>query len=107
VASRLVFTCEGRRYHTGDLKIREVEELERLLGVDYTALRALGVMRHKIAVMAVLLRRDHAEDVVEKILGDLTLDAVEAMWTVEADDLPTVYEDGLPLPGGEPSTSSS
>ncbi len=96
--SRIVFTYEDQKYHTGSLRIREVEALEAELDVRYVELRPLGSMRHKIALMSMFLLRERTDDEVFKIIESLELDAVEDMWTVEEDDLPEMFEEGLPDP---------
>jgi len=104
LAGRLVFAHDGRKYHLGGLRLREVEELERLLACRYVEITPGANMHHKIAVMAMLLRRDHSDAEVEAIVGGLSLDQVEELWSFEDDDLPEVYEDGVPLARGGPST---
>jgi hypothetical protein len=107
MALRPIFTHDGTRYHVGQLKVKEVEALEVELGCRYVEITPLGNMRHKAAMMRVFLARDLDEAAVTAALDDMDLDATDKAWTVEDDDLPTMYQDGLPLPGGEPSTVTS
>jgi hypothetical protein len=106
MALRPIFTWEGRKYHVGQLKVTEIEDMENTLGCRYVELMPLGTMRHKIAFMRVFLGHDHEPDVVAKILDDMTLAETDKCWGVEEDDLPEMYEDGVPT-AGEPSTVTS
>ncbi len=96
--SRPVFTFEGHRYSVGDLRVREVEALEVTLGCRYGEILPFAVMGHKLAIMAVMLKRDRSDEDVIKILNDLTLDATDKMWEMVDDDLPETYTDGVPDP---------
>jgi hypothetical protein len=105
---RAVFRYGGKTYRVSSLKLREVEQIEEILGAPYTEFRPFGIMRHKLAHMAVFLGRDFPPEEVERIIGDLDLEAVRDMWDiVEDEDLPEVYENGVPLSEGGPSTASS
>lgn len=101
---RFTFTYEEKTYTYGSLKVREIEALEDLLDTRYVEIAPFTTMRHKLAVMAVFLRRDHTEDEVAAILEGLDLDAVQGMWDVVEDDLPDVYEGGVPLVEADTST---
>lgn len=105
--TQLVFRHGGRTYPMGDMRVAELEEVERVLGVNYVDIRPLASMRHKVAIMTVLLRRDHDEEAAAAIIGALTNAEAEAAWSVEPDDLPEAYEAGIPLAGGGPSTPTS
>lgn len=104
---RPLLTYGGVKYRVGDLKVRQLEDLERLLGCNYVDVHPLSVMRHKLAVMAVMLAADHTEDQVAAIIDGLSLDQVDALWTVAPDDLPEIYESGIPLAGGGHPTPTS
>lgn len=97
MAYRVTFTYGDKTYAYGSLKVREIEALEDLLEAPYVEHRTLANMKHKLAYMAVFLRRDFDEAKVVQIIDDLDLDAVQDMWDIAEDDLPTQYEDGLPL----------
>jgi hypothetical protein len=107
MAKKAVFRYDGKTYSVNELKLREVETIEQIIGVPYSEFRPFGVMAHKLAHMAVFLGRDHSPEEVEQIIADITLEQVYDMWDVEDTDLPEVYENGIPLPEGEPSTPSS
>jgi hypothetical protein len=104
---RPTFCYDDQRFHVGDLKVTEVEALEKQLGCRYVEIYPLGTMSHKVALTRMFLARSHPPDVVDKIVADLTMDQVDKMWTIEEDDLPEIYEDGLPLEVGERSTPTS
>jgi hypothetical protein len=105
--TRWVFTYKGKRYSEGDLKAREVEQVEDITELRYGALRPMLEMGHRLAYIAVVLLRDHSAADVETILADISLVDVEKMWTTEEDDLPVMFEDGIPSSVGEPSTPTS
>ncbi len=104
---RAVFLHDGTTYSVGDLKLREVEVIEEIAGAKYVDLRPFSNMKHKLAYMAVFLGRDHPPEEVERIIDEITLEEVASMWDVVDDDLPEVYDNGIPLPEGGPSTASS
>lgn len=121
MAYRFVFTYEDKQYVYTSLKVREVEQLEELLKADvydangrvvgkrptpYLEIAPFTTMKHKLAVMALFLRRDHTEDEVAAIIDGLDLAAVQDMWDFVEDDLPTEFEDGLPLPEAATSTDT-
>lgn len=109
MAARPVFTFEGHRYHLGDLRVREVEALEVSLECRYVEIVPFASMKHKVAIMAVMLLRDRPQEDVEKIISDLTLDSVDKMWEMADDDMPEIYVDGVPDPkaAAAPSTPTS
>lgn len=95
---QIIFTYDGVSYQVGSLLVREAEAIEAKLGVRYVDIRPLGSMRDKLAIMATFLLRSHSEEEVAEIIDGLSLDAAEEMWTVEDDDTPDVYVDGMPDP---------
>lgn len=106
MAYRFVFTYEDKPYTYGSLKVREIEALETTLDCRYVELSPFTTMRHKLAIMAVFLSRDHSEAEVATIIDGLDLEAVGEMWDVVEDDLPDEYEDGLPLAEAATSTDT-
>lgn len=104
---RAVFRYGEKTYSVGDLKVREVEKLEEILGQPFAEFRPFGNMRHKLAYMAVFLGRDFPPEEVERIIDETTLEAVGEMWDLVDDDLPEAYENGIPFSEGGPSTASS
>lgn len=103
---RVTFTYGDKTYTLGSLKVRDIEALEALLDAPYVEHRTLATMKHKIAYMAVFLRRDYDEAKVAAIIEDLDLDTVQGMWDIVDDDLPNEYEDGLPLAEAATSTDT-
>lgn len=103
---RFVFTYEDKTYTYGSLKVRDFEALEELLEVPYVEMRPFTVMKHKLAIMAVFLRRDFDDAKVAEIIEGLDLDTVQGMWDIVEDDLPTEYEDGLPKAEAATSTDT-
>lgn len=99
-----VFCFDGVDYRLGDLTLAEAEDLEATLGIQWGELAPIGVARHRLACMAVFLRRTRTEDDVAKLLADITLNASYDMWRLDADDLPSEYSDGVPLAEAGAST---
>lgn len=106
MAYRFEFKYQDATYTYGSLKVREIEALEDLLDTPYVEIRPFTTMKHKLAVMAVFLRRDYDEAKVLEIIDGLDLEAVQGMWDIVEDDLPTEYEDGLPLAEAVTSTDT-
>jgi hypothetical protein len=104
VTYRFTFTYEDKTYAYGSLKVREIEALEDLLDCRYVEIAPFTTMRHKLAIMAVFLKRDHTDDEVATLIEGMDLDAVQGMWDVVEDDLPSEYEDGIPLAEADTST---
>jgi hypothetical protein len=104
---RGVFTYEGKKYRLGDMTLKEVEAVEAATNVAYVFLNPLANMGHKVAYMTCFLMRDHKDEVAKALVAKITLTEVEKMWTLEEDDMPDMYEDGIPSPVGEPGTPTS
>lgn len=102
-----VFTYDTVEYHVADLTLAEAQDLEEKLGIVWGQLAPVMRAKHRLALMAVFLRRDHSEDEVAKILDTVTLFETEKMWRVVELDLPDSYENGIPLAEGGPSTPTS
>lgn len=101
-----VITFAGKEYRASSLTVAETVELEDLLGVPYSQI-SYGRIKHRVALLAMFLRRDHTEDETAALIGPLLLTDLEEMHTQVPLDTPTSYQDGLPLPGGASPTSGS
>jgi hypothetical protein len=104
---RDVFTYGDKKYAAGDLTLREVERIEKIVNTKYLFLEPQSNMGHKIAYMSVFLLRDHPIEEVERIISTTKLAQIEAMWALEDDDLPDMYANGIPSPVGGRSTLTS
>jgi hypothetical protein len=98
---------DGNLLRSGDMTGREVVDLERALGVGYLDIRPGSNVAHRMAMLAVFLRREHDEAETEKILDGLSLRDLDRMIEVVEDDLPTLFEDGIPKEEAEVTTRTS
>lgn len=100
-------TLDGHTYNTNELLLADAVEIEKMLGKTWRELNPLGSAEEFRAFALVCLKQDHAEDVAAKIVEDMPLGAAlgAARWV--GDDLPEVYEDGLPKAEEDASTTTS
>lgn len=98
---------DGRVYNTDELSLADAVELEKALGRTWRELSPLTSAEEFVAFATVCLKQDHPADVAAKIVADLSLGKALAAARWVGDDLPEVYEDGLPKAGGGPSTTTS
>lgn len=106
MAKDFVFTYEGVDHWLDDLTIAEATEVEVEIG-EWSQWRPIGLVKHRLVLMTVFLRRTHSEDDVAKILEGLTLKASRDMWDLREEDLPDMYEDGIPKAVAALSTPTS
>lgn len=99
----LALRWEGQLVRFDDLLGTEAEELEDKLGVPYVEIRVGSHMKHRMATLAIWLRRTKSEAEVAKLLGSLTVADWDRMLEIVEVDLPVMWEDGVPL-GDEAST---
>ena len=107
MTQQLALRWDGVVHRTDGLKGREVAELEQALGVPYGQIQPARFMGHRLAVLAMFLRRTMSAEAVEQALADLDISALDDLLEVVDDDLPGAFEDGLPKAGDEPSTGGS
>jgi len=100
-------TIDGRVYTTDSLSIDESEQLEKECGKSWLELNPIRTSTEFRATVRVLLTRDHTPADIERILADFTVKSAMAAVEWVDDDLPTVFEDGLPKAEGGPSTTTS
>lgn len=100
-------TLDGVVYRTDDLTIDEAGVLEKECGKTWLELNPIRTSIEFKATARLFLARDHDPDQVEKLLAGYTIsDAMAAVVWVD-DDLPRVFEEGLPKAEGEASTTTS
>lgn len=103
-------TLDGKTYSTDSLTLDEAEILEGECGKTWLELNPVRTSKEFRATARVFLARDHTPADVDRIVNGFTIAmAMEAVVWVEGDDLPKVFEDGMPDPKaeGSPSTSTS
>lgn len=114
MAKDWVFTYEGTDYWVDGFSIAEAEEVEEALrdpdnpGTErWIHWSPIGLARHCRVLSAVFLRRTKSAEEVEGILTSTPFAALRGMWDLREEDLPTVYEDGVPNLEASPSTPTS
>lgn len=102
-------TLDGKAYSTDSLTLDEADRLEEECGRTWLELNPVRSSKEFRAVARVFLDRDHSPVDVDRVVAGITIGA--AMDAVEwvDNDLPRLFEDGLPDPKaeGEPSTTTS
>jgi len=99
-------TVDGDSFIHYDLTLDEAIAVEKETETSWRFIDPLRSASHCKAMLRALLARTRPDDVVEKILGDLTLKTALACVEWVEEDLPTVYEDGIPKAEGATSTRS-
>lgn len=100
-------TLDGRVYNTHSLSLDESEQLEKECGKTWLELNPVRSSTEFRATARVFLTRDHDAADVERILANVTIQSAMAAVEWVDDDLPTVFEDGLPKAEGGPGTTMS
>ena len=103
------FSYDGKDWSSDDITGVEFAKLEEQLKVDFAFLNPLRSMRHRLAFLGLLLRRERSEDEGVQIVDRRTLVELNDMvrWG-DKDDLPTEWQDGIPLVmTDEPGTAGS
>lgn len=103
------FHWEDESWLLADMTGNEVIELEKHLGISFLDLRPGGSARHTMAVLATFLTRTRTEPEVAKILNSIKIGDILKLWSVEDDDYPTEFSDGVPKsePAGTTSITGS
>jgi len=100
-------TIDGRVYSTNSLTLDESTLLEKECGKNWLELNPIRSSTEFRETVRVFLTRDHNPGDVERILANFTIQSAMAAVEWVDDDLPTVFEDGLPKAEGGPSTTTS
>lgn len=96
---------EGEKWSTDDLTLDEAIAIEKVTGRGWTTINPFRSGEDCKAIMVAFLTRTRGADESARLVGALTLRQVLDSVDVVADDLPNLYEDGLPL--GEKDTTST
>lgn len=91
-----LFTVGEKQYRTDDLLLDEAIAIEKLTGRSWVEINPLRSAQDCRAILKAFWARDVGEDEAEKKVVALTVRAVldHVQWVT--DDLPEVYEDGIP-----------
>lgn len=103
------FQWDGHTYSEWDVVVSQWAQFEADLSVPYFAINPQARITHARVVVPILVAAQTGtprDEVLAKFDAMTTRDIL-AMFTEAEDDLPVEYADGLPLTGGEPSTSGS
>jgi hypothetical protein len=97
-------TVDGKSYITEDLTLGEVEQIEDKTGMSWYAID-FRTAAQCVAIMAAFLARDMGQEAAEAKVRAITvkaaLDSVERV----TESLPDTYQDGVPNPVGEATTT--
>lgn len=99
---------EGEAVAEGDLTLDEIDTICDLANIAWVELHPLRRPKHLRAIVAVLKARSgaNARDVFNE-LGSMKGGDALARINETPDDLPTMYENGLPKAGDGPATTGS
>lgn len=100
-------TFGGQTWRTDELSLREAIEIEKATGKSWMLINPFQSATDCRAIMVAFLARDMAPEVAESKVDGLSLREVLDCVDVAKDDLPDVYEDGLPKAEGEDSMTGS
>jgi len=102
---------EGKTYRTDDLTIEEAEIIEDVSGRTWLQLNPMRSAKEFRAVAVAFLSRDFDADKAKLMVAGLAIQTAQDAVRFVDDDLPRLFEDGLPDPkaegGNSTSTSSS
>lgn len=100
-------TFGGQTWRTDELTLKEAIGIEKATGRSWMLINPFQSAEDCKAIMVAFLARDMAPDVAETKVDGLSLREVLDSVDVIKDDLPDVYQDGLPKAEGEDSTNGS
>jgi hypothetical protein len=100
-------TLSGKVYNTHSLSLEESDQLEKECAKTWLELNPVRSSAEFRATARVFLTRDHDPAGVELLLAAFTIQSAMAAVEWVDDDLPDVFEDGLPKAEGGPSTTTS
>lgn len=98
---------DGHVYNTHSLTLDEAEQLEAECDKTWLELNPVRSSKEFRATIRVFLARDHATADIERIVAGFTVQSAMAAVEWVDDDLPVVFEDGLPKAEGGLSTTTS
>lgn len=90
-----------------DLTLDEFAVIEKDLGANWVTFNPFLSSMHARATLITFLARSIGTDAATRKVGALSLKEAVACFEAVKDDLPDVYEDGIPKPEAEPETNGS
>lgn len=100
-------TFAGETWLTEDLTLDEFGKIEDDLGATWVRFNPLLSSKHAKAALVAFLTRSIGEEAASKKIGALSLKEAVACFEVVPDDLPDMYEDGVPKAEGATETGGS
>lgn len=100
-------TFGGQKWRTDELTLKEAIAIEKVTGRSWMVINPFQSAEDCKAIMVAFLSRDMDPGAAEQKVDALPLREVLDSVDVVKDDLPDVYEDGLPKAEGEDSTNGS
>ncbi len=102
----VVVTVDGRQFSVDDLTLDEAVEIEKVCGVTWLNINPFRSAEQCRAIISMFLRRDLGPEEAAKRVGALSVgDALDSIKSVDGDDLPDTFVDGVPKAGAEPATT--
>lgn len=102
-----ILTLDDGEFSTDNLTLEEAEAIEKALEITWFEMNPARSATQCRAIIAVFLARSHEETEAVKLAASITVGQARKMVRWEKDDLPDVYEDGVPKVAGARSTSTS
>lgn len=101
-----VLTCLDVKFNTDDLTLDESIQIEDETEASWVFINPFRSAKHFKAIARVALKRAGKSDAeIANYLSTLTVtQALDSVETVSTDDLPTIYENGVPDPKAEDET---
>lgn len=101
-----VLTVDGAKFNTDDLTLDESIDIETETDSSWVLINPFRSARHFKAIARVAMKRAGRNDAeIASYLSALTVtEALDSVELVTEDDLPSIYEDGVPDPKAEDET---
>lgn len=100
-------TFAGDSWLTDDLTLDEFVLIEEQTGASWVRFNPFISSKHARAALAAFVARTVGQDEAEKKVGALSIKEAVACFEVIKDDLPDLYEDGIPKAEGDTATPGS
>lgn len=97
----------GDTWMVDDLTLDEFAVIEEQVGATWIGFNPFLSSRHARAALTAFLARSLGVDEAARKVGALSLKEAVACFEVTKDDLPEIYEEGLPKEEGGPVTGGS
>lgn len=102
-----VLSIGDGEYNTDDLTLDEAIAIEGEVSESWVYINPFRSAKHFKAIARVFLKREGKDDAaIATVLDPMTITAALDSVKIIPDDLPDVYEDGLPDPKAEDETAT-